>query len=168
MTDKTRFRDIRICTTKKSALKLSKLPNYVSMKSINENLMIIELFKKKCVFDSPILIGSQILFNSKCNLYNYMFNIIPNLFGKENITFSFTDTDSVIYKIENCPYEKYLKTLENNKNLFSKQLGLIENEIGENINEVISLRSKSYSIQKVSDINIKIDNNYKLRKSKGI
>ena len=28
--------------------------------------------KNKCVFDSPILIGNQVLFNSKCNLYNYM------------------------------------------------------------------------------------------------
>ena len=44
----------------------------------------------------------------------------------------------------------------------------MENEINENINKVISLRSKSNSIQKVSDINIKIDNNHKLRKSKGI
>ena len=44
----------------------------------------------------------------------------------------------------------------------------MENEINENINKVISLRSKCYSIQKVSDINIKIDNNHKLRKSKGI
>ena len=44
--------------------------------------------KNKCVFDSPILIGSQILFNSKCNLYNYMYNIIPELFGRKNIFFS--------------------------------------------------------------------------------
>ena len=44
----------------------------------------------------------------------------------------------------------------------------MENEIDENINEVVSLRLKSNSIQKVSDINIKIDNNYELRKSKGI
>ena len=44
----------------------------------------------------------------------------------------------------------------------------MENEIDENINEVISLTSKSYTIQKLSDINIKIDNNHKLRKSKGI
>ena len=47
-------------------------------------------------------------------------------------------------------------------------MGLMENEIYENINGVISLRSKCYSIQKISDINIKIDNNHKLRKSKGI
>ena len=85
--------------------------------------------KNKCVFDSPILIGSQVLFNSKCNLYNYMYNIIPMLFGKENIIFSARDTDSIIYKIKNCSHEKYLKTLKNNKNLFDKKLGLMENEI---------------------------------------
>ena len=56
--------------------------------------------KNKCIFDSPILIGSQVLFNSKCNLY--MYNIIPKLFGRDNITFSARDTDSIIYKIKNC------------------------------------------------------------------
>ena len=168
LTDKTRFRDIKICTTKRTALKYSKLPNYVSMKNINENLIIIELSKKKCIFDSPIMIGSEILFNSKCNLYNYMFNIIPNLFGRENIILGCRDTDSIIYKIKNCPYEKYFKKLEENSHLIKKELGLMENEIDENINEVISLRSKCYSIQKVSDINIKFDNNHELRKSKGI
>ena len=55
------------------------------------------------------MIGSEVLFNSKCNLYNYMYNIIPNLFGRENIIFSFRDTYSTVYKIKNCPYENYLK-----------------------------------------------------------
>ena len=114
------------------------------------------------------MIGSQVLFNSKCTLYNYMFNIIPKLLGRENIIYSFRDTDSIIYKIKNCSYEKYLNILKENSNLFGKQLGLMENEINENINEVISLRAKSNSIQKLSDINIKVDNNHKLRKSKGI
>ena len=150
LTDKTRFRDIRICTSKRSALKLTKLPTYVSMNPINENLLIVELSKKKCVFDSPIMIGSEVLFNSKCNLYNYMYNIIPTIFGRENITYSFRDTDSIIYKIKNCPYEKYLKTLEENPHLFKKELGLIENEVDENIHEIISLRSKCHSILTVN------------------
>ena len=115
--------------------------------------------KNKCVFDSPILIGSQILFNSKCNLYNYMYNIILELFGRENITFSLRDTDSIIYKIKNCSYEKYLEILKNNKHLFDKRLGLMENEVAENIKEIISLKSKCYSIL--------TDNNHK-SKSKGI
>ena len=97
-----------------------------------------------------------------------MYNIIPKLFGRENITFSFRDTGSITYKIKNCSYEIYLKILKENPQYFNKEMGLMENEIFENINEVISLRSKCYSIQKVSDINIKEDNNYKLRKSKGI
>ena len=154
LTDKTRFRDIRICTSKRQALKLTKLPIFVSMNPINENLIIIELSKKKCVFDSPIMIGSEVLFNSKCNLYNYMYNIIPKLFGRENIKYSFRDTDSITYKIKNCPYEKYLKTLEENPHLFKKELGLMENEVDENIHEIISLRSKCYSILTVND-NIK-------------
>ena len=168
LSDKTKFRDIRICTTKRQSLKSIKLPNFHSIKIINENLNIIELSKSKCVFDSPVMIGSEILLNSKCNLYNYMYNFIPTLFGRENITYSFRDTDSIIYKIKNCSYEKYSKVLKENIQYFNKDLGLMENEINENINEVISLRSKSNSIQKASDINIKFDNNHKLRKSKGI
>ena len=104
LTDKTRFRDIRICTTKIQALKFTKLPNFHSIKIINENLMIIELSKNKYVFDSPIMIGSEVLFNSKCNLYNYMYNIIPGLFGRNNIIYSFRDTDSITYKIQYCSY----------------------------------------------------------------
>ena len=83
--NKTRFRDIRICTSKRQALKLTKLPTFVSMNPINENLVTVELMKKKCIFDSPIMIGSELLFNSKCNLYTYMYNIIAKLFGRENI-----------------------------------------------------------------------------------
>ena len=102
--------------------------------------------KNKCVFDSPVLIGSEVLFNSKCNLYNYMYNIIPKLFGRDNIIFSARDTDSIIYKIKNFSYEKYLETLKNDEKYFNKELGLMKNEIKENINEVISLMSKCYSI----------------------
>ena len=146
LTDKTRFRDVRICTSKRQALKLTKMPNYVSMEPISENLLIVELSKSKCIFDSPAIIGSIVLFNSKCNLYNYMYNIIPNLFGRQNIVYSCRDTDSILYKIKNCSYENYIKTIKENPHLFAKELGLMENELNENIQEIISLRSKCYSI----------------------
>ena len=153
LTDKTRFKDIKICTTKSQALKLTKKSNFNSFNIINENLVIIEMSKNKCVFDSPILIGSEVLFNSKCNLYNHMYNIIPKLFGRDNIIFSARDTDSIIYEINNCSHKKYLETLKNNKKYFNKELGLMENEKEENIHEVISLMSKCYSIQTVNDKN---------------
>ena len=153
LTDKTKFKDIKIFTSKEQALKLSKKPNFNSFNIINENLIIIEMSKSKCLFDSPILIGSQVLFNSKCNLYNYIYNIIPKLFGRDNIIFSLRDTDSIINKIKNCLHKKYLEILKNNIKNFSEELRLIENKIKENINEVISLMSKCYSIQTVDNKN---------------
>ena len=89
-----------------------------------------------------------------------MYNIIPNLIGRDNIIFSARDTDSIIYKIKNCSHKKYLEIIKNSIQYFNKELGLMENEIKENINEVISLMSKCYSIQTV-------DNEEK-NKSKGI
>ena len=73
---------------------------------------------------------------------------------EEKIFFSARDTDLIIYKIKNCSYEKYLETSKNNKKYFDKELGLMENELDENINEVISLMSKCYSIQTVNNKNI--------------
>ena len=112
LTDKTRFRDIRIATSKRKAIKLTNLPQYHSINLINEDLAVIELSKMKVVFDSPIMIGSQVLFNSKCNLYKYMYNHIPKLFGRENIVFSCRDTDSIMYKMNNCSYDKYIQILK--------------------------------------------------------
>ena len=155
LTDKTRFKDIRICTSKRQAIKLSNQPNFHSMTIVNENLVIVEMNKKKVVSDSPILIGSQILFGSKCNLYNYMYNIFPRLFDRENITFSCRDTDSIMLQINNLPFDEFLKILKDNPHLFSKTLGLMELEIKQNINQIISLRSKFYSIQPLSDVNRK-------------
>ena len=66
------------------------------------------------------------------------------------------DTDSVMMKIDKCSYEKYLKILKDNPQYFSHELGKMENE---NIQEVISLASKFYSL--------KLKNNQK-KKVKGI
>ena len=168
LTDKTRFKDIRICTSRRQGVKLSNQPNFHSMKIVNENLVIVEMNKKKVVFDSPILIGSQILFGSKVNLYNYMYNIFPDKFGKENLIYSCRDTDSIMLKIDNLKFDEFLKILKDNPHLFAKELGKMELEIKENINQIISLRSKCYSIQPISDVNKENDKNYNLRKMKGV
>ena len=85
-----------------------------------------------------------------------MHKIIPDLFRKENIIFSLRDTDLIIYKIKSCSHKKYLEILKNNKKYFSEELGLMENEISENIQEVISLMSKCYSIQTNNDFQKKV------------
>ena len=107
--------------------------------------------KTRCTYDSPIAIGSSILFGSKCNLYSYMYNINPELFGKENIKYLMQDTDSILMNIDNCSYDKYLKILKDNPEYFSSDLGKMKNEYSENIDEVISLASKCYSIKLRND-----------------
>ena len=125
LTGKTRFRDIKICVNKEQSMKLVKQPTFKSYKIVKDDeLIIVEMNKNKCIFDSPIIIGSIVLFNSKCNLYNYMYNIIPELFGKENITFSMQDTDTIIDKIKNCTYDEYLK---NDISTFNDKRYMIDN-----------------------------------------
>ena len=82
-----------------------------------------------------------------------MYNIFPDLFGKQNIEFSCRDTDSIMLKIDNTSYDEFLKILKDNPHSFIKELGLMENQIKQNINQIISLRSKCYSIQPLSDVN---------------
>ena len=142
LTNQLNFKNIKICSNTEELLKLTKRPEFSSFNIINESLIVVQMNKTRCVFDSPILIGANILFGSKCNLYNYMYNINPKFFGKESIKYLMQDTDSIMMKIDNCPYDKYLKILEDNPQYFSNDLGKMENEIGENIQEVTSLASK--------------------------
>ena len=62
------------------------------------------------------------------------------------------DTDSIYAKL-NISYKEYLKILENNKNLFGKDIGMMEVEcINNPIKEFIGLSSKCYSYLCKNDI----------------
>ena len=123
-------------------------------------MIIVELSKVKVTYDTCMLVGSQILMNSKCDLYEYMYKILPKLFKKENITFCFRDTESIAFKIDNCTYKQYLEIVKNNKQYLNKEMGGIKNEVNQNINEIISLGSKCLSIQRLSNVNCKKDLNH--------
>ena len=117
--------------------------------------------KTSIVYLYPILIGGIILQNSKVHMYNYLYKIYPRLFGNDYKILCM-DTDSIYAKI-NMNYEKYLKILENNKDLFGKDLGQMtpENLFNE-IKEGIFLSSKCYSYickNDIPDNDNKIKNN---------
>ena len=160
LTNQQNFRNIKICSNRDELLKLTKKPEFSSFNIINENLILVEMNKTRCTYDSPILIGTSILFGSKCNLYNYMYNINLKLFGKENFKYLMQDTDSVMMKIDNCSYEKYLKILNNNPEYSSDEMGMMENEIKENIQEFISLASKFYSLELKNELKKKVKGIY--------
>ena len=144
MTRCEKFKDFKIVTKKSQVDKQIKKPNFSCRNIINENLTILEMEKTSVTYNYPILIGSIILQNSKVHVFNYLYKIYPRLFGNYKVLYQ--DTDSIYSKL-NISYDKYLKILEEDKDLFGKYIiGLMEPEKLDNpIKEFISLSSKCYS-----------------------
>ena len=150
MTRCENFKDFKIVTTESQVDKQIKKPNFSCRNIINENLTILEMEKTSVVYNYPILIGSIILQNSKVHMFNYLYKIYPRLFG--DYKFLYMDTDS-IYAELNISHDEYLKILEENKDLFGKNIGMMEPECIDNpIKEFIALSSKCYSYICKNDI----------------
>ena len=167
MTRCKKFKDFKIVTKESQVDKQIKKPNFSCRNIINENLTILEMEKTSVVYNYPILIGSIILLNSKVHMLNYLYKIYPRLFGNYKVLYM--DTDSIYAKL-NISHNRYLKILEENKDLFGKNIGLMEPEFIDNpIEEFISLFSKSYFYICKNDI---VNNKNKLKNnivhSKGI
>ena len=151
MTRIQNFKDFKIVTREDQVDKLTIKPNFISRNNINEDLSILEMAETSVIYSYPILIGSIILQNSKVHMYNYLYKIYPRLFGND-YKILYMDTDSIYAKI-NMNYEKYLKILENNKDLFGKDLGQMTSEnLFNEIKEGIFLSSKCYSYICKNDI----------------
>ena len=143
MTRCERFKDFKIVTKESQVDKQIKKPNFSCRNIINENLTILEMEKTTVVYNYPILIGSIILQNSKVHMFNYLYKIYPRSFG--DYKFLCMDTDSIYAKL-NISHDEYLKILEKNKDLFDKDIGMMEDEhLNNPIKEFIALSSKCYS-----------------------
>ena len=106
--------------------------------------------KTSVTYNYPKLIGSIILQNSKVHMFNYLYKIYPRLFGDYKVLYM--DTDSIYAKL-NISHNEYFKILEKNKELFGKNIGLMEPEcINNPIKEFIGLSSKCYSYICKNDI----------------
>ena len=145
--------------TKESQVdKQIKKPNFSFRNIINENLTILEMEKTSVFYNYPILIGSIILQYSKVYMFNYLYKIHPRLFGDYKVLYM--DTDSIYAKL-NISHNEYLKILEENNDLFGKDIGVMEDEHLDNpIKEIITLSSKCYSYICKEDIK---DNKNKLK-----
>ena len=150
MTRCEKFKDFKIVTKESQVDKQIKKPNFSCRNIINENLTILEMEKTSVTYIYPILIGSIILQNSKVHMFNYLYKIYPRLFGDYKVLYM--DTHSIYAKL-NISYEEYLKIFEQNKDLFGKNIGMMEPECIDNpIKEFISLSSKCYSYICKNDI----------------
>ena len=167
MTRCEKFKDFKIVTKESQVDKQTKKPNFSCRKIININLTILKMEKISITYNYPILIGSNILQNSKVHMFNYLYKIYPRLFGDYKVLYM--DTDSIYAKL-NIFHNEYLKILEENEDLFGKDIGQNEPEYIDNaIKEFIRISSKSYSYLCKNDIDKnenKLKNN--IAHSKGI
>ena len=160
MTRCEKYKDFKIVTKESQVDKQIKKPNFSSRNIINKNLTILEIEKTSVIYNYPILMGSIILQNSKVHMFNYLYKIYPRLFGNYKVLYM--DTDSIYAKL-NTSHDEYFKILEENKDLFGKNIGQMEPESIDNpIKEFIAKSSKCYSYICKNDIENNKNKNKKL------
>jgi len=166
-------KDLKLIYDSKKAQKILNSRLFKDYKEINDDLVLIESYKKSCVLDKPIIIGQSILDLSKVHMYDFFYNHLKKNYN-ENVSLIYTDTDSLIFQVF-CDdfYEDMLK----NKHLYdlsefnkdskfydatnNKIIGMFKDECSKApISEFLAIRAKCYSY--------KCEDNSNIKKIKGI
>ena len=149
--------NIQLETDPEHLLKLTRQPMYVSSKIFDENLVGVQMKKKRLVLDKPSYVGFSILDLSKTLMYDFHYNYIRKKYPDAKLLF--TDTDSLFYHIKaEDIYSDFYKDKERFDNsdypkssefFFAenkKVIGKFKDEAaGDPITEFVGLKSKMYS-----------------------
>ncbi|KYN27932.1 hypothetical protein ALC57_02658 [Trachymyrmex cornetzi] len=96
-------------------------PNFHSRSVFEENLIAVELLKLEVKFDKPIYMGMCILDISKVCLYEFHYEYMSPMF-QDKCRIMYTDTDSLIYRIEcDDAYETMKRDIARHKRLSGGQ-----------------------------------------------
>ena len=152
-------RGIKLVTTDKRRNQLVSEPNYHTTKWFSENLLAIEVKKKKVKMNKPVYLGFSILEISKILMYEFWYDYMKPKYN-DNVKLCYMDTDSFKMHIKT---EDFYKNIEDDvKKRFDtsnyecdrplptgtnkKVIGLMKDELGRKImKEFVALRSKTYS-----------------------
>ena len=156
---------MNVVNNEKDYLKNTSRPTYIIHKIFGKDYAAIHEIKPVLMLNKPIYVGFTVLELSKWLMYDFHYNFIKKHFDAELL---FTDTDSLTYEIksENV-YEEFYKW----KDLFDfsnyskdsrfynesnkKVIGKMKDEYsGVIIDEFIGLKSKVYSIKKLTVVNL--------------
>ena len=97
--------DIKLVATDKGRNQLASKPNYHTTKYISENLLAIEMKKKKVKMNKPIYPGMSILDISKALMYEFWYDYIKPKYG-DRAKLCYTDTDSFVIYIKTEDFYK--------------------------------------------------------------
>ena len=150
--------NVEVVTKRNVALKRVCKPNFKRSYTIHEDLTVIEMATTKLKLNKPCYVGFATLEISKLWMYQFHYDCMLNWF--DNIELCFTDTDSLLYRIEG---QDVYKVMEANADKFDfsdypfnhflydkknkKVLGKFKDELFSlTLEEFIGLRAKCYSL----------------------
>lgn len=163
--DVRKYRDVRLCSTWEKAEKLMSKWNFESVTVFDDEFVAVEMKKTKHVMKKPSFEGGVILDLAKLHVADFHYNVIVKNF-KSQAKLIYTDTDSLIYKFENCniyefmrAHPEYFDTSDYSEdNIYGigrhnkKVLGLMKDEMnGVIIRKIVALRAKLYAYLREDD-----------------
>lgn len=162
-----KHRSVELVHTEKRLQKVSSKPTYKMHRIFSEDLVGVELSRKKIKLNKPIFVGMSILDLSKYTMYDFYYNHLKNVYGS-NVELELTDTDSFLVSCttpdifqDMLAYSHLFDTSDFPKDHFlysdfnKKVMGKMKSETNEKcISEYCGLRSKMYAF-KCDDIDEK-------------
>ena len=151
--------NVEIVTSRKIALKRACKPTLKRSYTIHENLVVMETLIGNLVLDKPIYVGFAVLEISKLWMYQFHYDKMLKWF--HNIELCFTDTDSLLYRIEGEDIYNVMKRNEEHFDFLDypfehpcyskknkKVLGRFKDEmLSLTLEDFVGLRPKSYSLK---------------------
>ena len=156
-------KDIQLVNSKDKFLKLTAKPNFKHVTIFDEDLVAVHMGKTAMKFNKPVYVGQAILDISKTCMYEFHYEYVKKKW--ENAKLCFTDTDSLLYRIETEDIfediaediaarfdtsdfpENHVKVMDGTiPRMNKKVLGLMKDEAaGKQIVDFVGLRAKCYS-----------------------
>lgn len=134
--------------------------NVLQMIPICEDCWFVKLDAEVVVLDKPTYIGACITEYAKLLMYELIYDRLPKAFATRNIELIYTDTDSVIIRVEHTrgmSSDELFEMAERNcPGLIGNLGGQVKSETGHDlIKRVIAIRSKVYAFETMKGETVK-------------
>lgn len=94
--------NIQLVTEVDKAQKLLALPQTLSFRVFTPTIAAIELMKPRCLINRPFYVGFTVLEFAKLHMYRFHYDFVKPLWPGKKSQLLFTDTDSLMYEIEDA------------------------------------------------------------------
>lgn len=92
--------NIQLVTDVNKTQKLLALPQTLSFRVFTPDIAAIEMMKPRCLINRPFYVGFTVLEFAKLHMYRFHYDFVKPLWPGKKSQLLFTDTDSLMYEIE--------------------------------------------------------------------